>query len=67
MQSWQSALIGIVAALIAANAAAQVILYEREGLRGRSFVANRAIDNLDPTGFNDRTSSVVVQSGGWEV
>jgi len=46
---------------------AQVVFYEQEGLRGRSFTTNQALDNFDQLGFNDRASSVVVQRGEWEV
>ncbi|MEO8344774.1 MAG: beta/gamma crystallin family protein, partial [Betaproteobacteria bacterium] len=45
---------------------AQVTLYEKEGLRGRVFTADRAIDDLTRYGFNDRASSVIVQGGKWE-
>jgi hypothetical protein len=59
--------IGLVCMLLTGHAAAQIVFYEGEGLRGRSFTANRAIDNLDNFGFNDRASSAIVERGQWEV
>jgi uncharacterized protein YcfJ len=52
---------------IAANAAAQVTFYEREGFDGRSFTTEKQIGNLERYGFNDRASSVVVAGDRWEV
>ena len=62
-----STFIGLLALAVAGHCAAQVILYDQEGLRGRTFVANRSIDNLDRSGFNDRAASVIIQRGRWEV
>jgi uncharacterized protein YcfJ len=59
--------IGCATLLLAQHAAAQVTFYEHEGLRGRSFTADRAIDNFDHYGFNDLASSVIVERGRWEV
>jgi uncharacterized protein YcfJ len=58
---------GVLAAVAAHQAAAQVIFYQQEGLRGRNFVANTSVSNFENFGFNDRASSVVVQRGSWEV
>ena len=58
---------GLAAVLLAQAAAAQVILYEQNGLRGRVFTINGPIDNLDRTPFNDRAASAVVERGLWEV
>src|SRR5947208_12642928 len=56
------------AALIAAgHAAAQMTFYEGEGFRGRAFTTNDRVWNLERNGFNDRTSSIVVERGRWEV
>jgi uncharacterized protein YcfJ len=52
---------------IAAQAAAQVTFYEREGFAGRSFTAEKQVDNFQRLGFNDRASSVVVNRDPWEV
>jgi uncharacterized protein YcfJ len=59
--------VGLAALTVASLASAQVTLYDREGLRGQVFTADRTIDNLDHYGFNDRASSIVVQSGEWIV
>jgi uncharacterized protein YcfJ len=58
--------LGLGAAMLAQQAAAQVTLYEWDGMRGQVFSANQSIPNLDGTGFNDRTSSIIVQRGQWE-
>jgi len=49
------------------GAQAQITFYEHEGFQGRSFSADRRIDNFDRFGFNDRASSVVVTGDRWEV
>ncbi len=55
--------------LLAAQAvqAAQITFYEGEGFRGRAFTTKRSVDNFRDDGFNDRASSVVVDSGDWVV
>lgn len=53
--------------VLGSQAMAQITFYEREGFRGRAMSTERNIDNFDRTGFNDRTSSVVVDRGRWEV
>jgi len=59
----------IGALLVAAQAvqAAQITFYEGEGFRGRAFTTKRAVTNFANSGFNDRASSVVVDSGDWVV
>lgn len=57
----------LLAAGFAQWAFAQVIFYEQDGFRGRSFVANNQVDNLAGTGFNDRASSAIVERGQWQV
>jgi uncharacterized protein YcfJ len=44
----------------------QVIFYENEGFTGRSFTADRQIENFQRYGFNDRASSAVVLGERWE-
>ena len=61
------AALGLLAALLAQHATAQVTFYEQEGFRGRAFTADRQVDNLDGTGFNDRASSAIVERGEWQV
>jgi uncharacterized protein YcfJ len=58
---------GLAAALFAQVAAAQIVLYEYEGLHGRSFSTDRTVNNFDRTGFNDKASSAIVEHGMWEV
>ncbi|MEP7296649.1 MAG: beta/gamma crystallin-related protein [Burkholderiales bacterium] len=59
-------LLGLGALVVAAQAVAQVTLYEGEGFRGRAFTTNSVVWNLNSKGFNDRASSVVVDRGRWE-
>lgn len=60
-------LFAVAAVAVAAQATAEVIFYENEGFQGRSFTAQRQIDNMDRSGFNDRASSAVVLNDRWEV
>ncbi len=55
--------------LLAAQAvqAAQITFYEGEDFRGRAFTTKRSVANFRDDGFNDRASSVVVDSGNWVV
>ncbi len=45
----------------------QVIFYENDGFRGRSFTTEKQVKNFQRAGFNDRASSVVVIGDRWEV
>jgi uncharacterized protein YcfJ len=56
-----------VTLLLSAQALAQITFYEGEGFRGRAFTTSRAVPDFTRLGFNDRASSVVVDSGHWEV
>lgn len=53
--------------LTAQAAQAQLTFYDREGLRGRVFSTEREVRDFTRMGFNDRASSVIVDSGQWEV
>ena len=66
MRTLLKSVIGVAGVVLAAQAAAQVTLYEGEGFRGRAFTADGSIQNLDGSGFNDRARSAVVQRGRWE-
>ena len=44
---------------------ARATLYEGPNLSGRSFALNDAMPNFGKTGFNDRASSLRVESGYW--
>lgn len=50
----------------ATQAMGTITLYEGEGFRGDAFTAKDTISDLQPTGFNDRASSVIVNSGTWQ-
>lgn len=60
-------LIALGAAAMASQASAQITFYEHEGFHGRSFSTSRQLGNFDRAGFNDRASSVIVDSDRWEV
>lgn len=45
----------------------QVMFYEDEDFRGRSFASDKQVENFANTGFNDRVSSMVVLGQRWEV
>ena len=69
MQSSLKNVLALSAIVLAAQASAQVTLYEREGFEGQSFTSQQRVNNLQRTGsgFNDRASSVTVATGRWEV
>jgi uncharacterized protein YcfJ len=60
-------IIGVSSLLLVAHASAQIVFYEGEGFRGRTFSANGPQNNFRNSGFNDLASSVVVTNGRWEV
>lgn len=49
------------------STAARVEFFEKDGFRGRSFAAQGDLPDLRQTGFNDRSSSVQVYGGPWEM
>jgi len=53
--------------LMASQAMADITFFENNNFSGRSFVADRDVGNFQRFGFNDRASSVTVNSGRWEV
>jgi uncharacterized protein YcfJ len=62
--------LAFVGLAMAAQAGAQVTLYERANFDGRSFTAAGEVRNMERAGFNDRASSVFVagdRSDRWEV
>ncbi len=59
--------LAMTAVAMAAQASAQVTLFEQEGYQGESFTTSRTVDNLARRGFNDSASSVVVVGERWEV
>ncbi len=60
-------LVAALACIGAAQALAQVTLYEHADFAGRSIRVIDAVPNLRDYGFNDRASSLVVEGGRWEV
>ena len=67
MKRFTSTALMIAALGCAAQASAQVTLYENDGYTGRSLTSTKAVSNLDSNGFNDRASSAVVTRDRWEV
>jgi len=57
----------VLATTFTTLASAQVTFYENEGFRGRVFSTGDQVSNFSNYGFNDRSSSVVVERGRWEV
>ncbi|MYM90737.1 hypothetical protein GTP91_26625 [Rugamonas sp. FT82W] len=60
----------VCATLLGAAAAAQagdIVLYTRAHFGGPALQLHGSEPDLDKLGFNDKTSSVIVQSGTWEV
>jgi uncharacterized protein YcfJ len=57
----------IASRVVPAPPPSQVIFYEDEGFRGRTFTADQQVEDFSRTGFNDRASSVVVLGQRWEV
>lgn len=53
-------IVSVAAVALAAQAAAQVTFYEREGFQGESFTTRRQVNDFARFGFNDSASSVVV-------
>jgi uncharacterized protein YcfJ len=62
-----AAALGATTLLVSLQAAAQISFYEGENFRGHVFTANGQVSDFDRVGFNDRASSVIVQSGRWLV
>jgi uncharacterized protein YcfJ len=60
-------LIAVAAGLLTCSAWAQITFYENDGFRGRAFTTSKPVRNFSTFGFNDRASSVVVESGRWDV
>jgi uncharacterized protein YcfJ len=61
------ALFATTALAFAAQASAQVSLFEQDGFQGRSFSTQQRVGNLDRSDMNDRASSVIVTGPRWQV
>ena len=59
--------LGIAASVLAAQATAQITFYEGDNFHGRAFTTDQRVWDFDRYGFGDRASSVVIDSGRWEV
>jgi hypothetical protein len=57
----------VLAAISASASAGDITLYTRVHLGGPAITLHEAVPDLDLQGFNDKTSSVVVHKGTWEV
>jgi len=55
------------ALVLASQAMAQIVVYEREGFRGRSVVINSEMRNVERRALGDTAASAVVERGRWEV
>ena len=53
--------------LLTAPAMSQITFYEGEDFHGRAFTTRDPVTDLSRRGFNDRASSVIVESGQWQV
>jgi hypothetical protein len=45
----------------------RLILYDNEGFTGRSMAVTENVVDLQNTGFNDQTVSILIESGRWEL
>jgi uncharacterized protein YcfJ len=57
----------VSALVLASQAMAQVVLYERENYRGRSVVVSKEMRNVERRALGGKAASVVVERGRWEV
>jgi uncharacterized protein YcfJ len=56
----------VSAMVLASQAMAQIVLYEREGFRGRSVAINGEVRNVERRALGDTAASAVVERGRWE-
>src|SRR5512134_1695440 len=66
-RSLPRALAALGLACFASTAAASIVLYEGDNFTGRSYTVDMRMGNLDRTPFNDRASSLVINTGTWQV
>lgn len=62
---WGGAMASVL--FVATAGAAEITLYEDPGFNGGQLTLRGYTPNIGNTGFNDRASSVVVNSGRWEL
>ena len=65
--SFIKAAFAVSALVLASQAMAQVVLYEREGFRGRSVAINGEMRNIERRALGNTAESAVVERGRWEV
>ncbi|WP_432382540.1 beta/gamma crystallin-related protein [Duganella sp. P38] len=63
----RSILAAVLCTACAAAQAGDITLYSHARLGGPAITLHEATPDLDPLGFNDKTSSVVVHKGRWQV
>jgi uncharacterized protein YcfJ len=61
------AVLAAATAIVSMQAAAEIVLYGREGFEGRSLTARERMGDLRRADFNDRASSAIVYRDRWEV
>jgi hypothetical protein len=59
--------LGTLALLLTAPASSQITFYEGEQFHGRAYTTRDPVTDFSRRGFNDRASSVIVESGQWQV
>lgn len=57
----------VLASLAPAAFAGQLTLFADNDFRGNQVTLSNTVTNLNDLGFNDRTSSIVVRSGTWQL
>lgn len=62
-----TALAALAVLASAAAHAGEISLYEDAGFNGRQVTLRALISSINSIGFNDRTTSIVVRAGRWEV
>jgi uncharacterized protein YcfJ len=67
MKNSMKAAMTMAGILIAGQASAQIVFFERAAFEGRSFSTRDQVRNFDRYGFNDRASSIEVVSDQWQV
>ena len=67
MKTLVQSLFAVSALAFAAQAAAQVTVYENEGFSGRSYTTQSRVPDAQRTPLNNTTSSIIVVGQRWEV
>jgi|JI10StandDraft_1071094.scaffolds.fasta_scaffold310271_3 uncharacterized protein YcfJ len=67
MKNLTKTAIAVFALAVGTQAMAQLVLYEGENFRGRSVAIDKDMRNLDRRGLGNKTNSIVVEKGRWEI